>query len=470
MQFSKEKFNTIETKMAKADLPEIVINNFKYYYKQLVSGVTGEIPENDITPVNSITDTDEFSLQLEKIGFKNIHKTAVVKLNGGLGTSMGLERAKSLLNIKNNLTFLEIVAKQATQNNVPLVLMNSFATQQDSSRELSLFKQSNPRIPLDFLQHKVPKITQGDFSAVEWPENPDLEWCPPGHGDLFLALVTSGIMDQLLENGIEYIFVSNVDNLGAVLDMKILGYFVDADLSFMMEVTDRTLADSKGGHLAKLTNGRFVLREIAQCPENDLDNFQNIHRHKYFNTNNLWIDLNKLDTLLKEKNYVLKLPMIRNSKTVNPRDKNSTPVYQLETAMGSAISVFENAGAIRVPRTRFAPVKNTNDLLAVRSDLFIFTDDFRVIRNPAAKNCVISLDSRFFKMIDDFDARFPYGSPSLLNCKDLVVEGDVLFGKNVTIKNRTKIVNKKETQQGIKDNSVLQGEIFFKSNRFETTK
>ena len=163
MEFSAEKFNTIETKMAKAKLPKIVINNFKFYYKQLASGVTGEIPENDINPVDSITDCEKFSDHFEQIGFNNIHKTAVLKLNGGLGTSMGLQKAKSLLQIKNNFTFLEIVARQATQNNVPLVLMNSFATQQDSLEKLASFKQSNSKIPLDFLQHKAPKITQSDF-------------------------------------------------------------------------------------------------------------------------------------------------------------------------------------------------------------------------------------------------------------------------------------------------------------------
>ena len=457
---SLDKFEQIYNKMKIANLAEMVINNFRHYYHQLVNGETGTIQESEIDPVDTIIDSEEFSEEYGQKGSKNIHKTAIIKLNGGLGTSMGLQKAKSLLEIKNHLTFLDIVARQAIQNNVPLVLMNSFATQKDSLDKLCDFKQSSENIPLDFLQHKVPKITQSDFSAVSWPDNPDLEWCPPGHGDLFLALSTSGMMDKLLQNGIEYIFVSNVDNLGAVLDTKILGFFVEENLPFLMEVTDRTLADRKGGHLAVLKNGRYVLRESAQCTKKDESNFQDVDRHKYFNTNNLWINLKALDKLQKEKNYILELPMVRNSKTVDPRDEESTPVYQLETAMGSAISVFEGASAVRVPRTRFAPVKSTNDLMAVRSDQYILTDDFKVMQNPAkTENCVISLDPEFYKKVDDFDARFPTGTPSLINCSELLVEGDVLFGKNITIKNQTKIVNKSGTQRRIGDNKVLGGNI-----------
>ncbi len=268
-------------------------------------------------------------------------------------------------------------------------------------------------------------------------------------------------MNKLLENGIEHIFVSNTDNLGAVLDLKIFGFFIENKLPFLMEVTDRRMADRKGGHLAVFKNGHYILRESAQCPKQDKENFQNVRRHRYFNTNNLWINLKALDKLQKKKKYILKLPMIRNGKTVDPRDPESTPVYQLETAMGSAISVFDGAQAIRVPRSRFAPVKNTGDLLAVRSDCYILDHESKIIPNPARTRqpLRISLDENFYKLVDDFEARFPFGAPSLVECSEFKVSGDVVFGKGIKCKSKVKIVNTSGTRKEIADHSLLEGEI-----------
>ena len=179
----------------------------------------------------------------------------------------------------------------------------------------------------------------------------------------------------MLGAGYRYAFVSNADNLGAVIEPAILGYLVENRLPFMMEAADRTIADRKGGHVGRLLNGQLILRESAQCPAEEMADFQDIRRHRYFNTNNLWLDLVALKDLLAARGHILGLPMIVNRKTVDPRDSASTPVYQLETAMGSAIGVFPGARAIRVPRSRFAPVKTTDDLLAVRSDAYVLTED-----------------------------------------------------------------------------------------------
>ena len=94
---------------------------------------------------------------------------------------------------------------------------------------------------------------------------------------------------------------------------------------FLMEVADRTPADRKGGHLARRAGGGgLVLREVAQTPDEDLDAFQDIARHRYFNTNTLWIDLRALAAVLRERGGVLGLPMIVNRKTVDPGDGDST--------------------------------------------------------------------------------------------------------------------------------------------------
>ncbi len=457
-----QQFAPFAARMQAEGLPEIVIATFKYYYSQLVEGHTGFIPESEIEPVQSLPDAETFSEALAAIGRAALPKTVIFKLNGGLGTGMGLDRAKSLLVVKNDLTFLDIIARQAITAGLPLVLMNSFATRTDSLARLKAYPElQRDDIPLDFVQHKVPKVTQADLSPVVWPPEPELEWCPPGHGDIYTALMTSGLLDRLLQTGYEYAFVANADNLGAVVDPAILGYFVENRLPFMMEVADRTEADKKGGHLAQRSGGQLILRESAQCLPEGMAAFQDITRHKYFNTNNLWLNLPALKRVMAAKGNILGLPLIRNSKTVDPRDENSTPVYQLETAMGSAIAVFEGAGAIRVPRRRFAPVKTNNDLLAVRSDAYLLTDDYHIIPNPERTypDLVIDLDPAYYHLIDDMEARFPNSAPSLIDCAALTVKGDVKFGENVILKGKVRLVNSSDRQQLIEAGAVIEGEL-----------
>jgi UTP--glucose-1-phosphate uridylyltransferase len=224
-------------------------------------------------------------------------------------------------------------------------------------------------------------------------------------------------------------------------------------IPFLMEVTVRTEADRKGGHLARRkSDGRLVLRETAQTPDEDLKSLQDLSKHRYANTNNLWIDLRALDAAMRERDGVLGLPMIRNQKTVDPADKSSPAVYQLETAMGAAIEVFEGAQAIEVPRTRFAPVKTTDDLLALRSDAYRLTDDARV---ELARDTVpvITLDPDYYKLLDDFEARFPKGPPSLIEADRLEVEGDVRFGAGVVIRGSVRL----RGPDTIEDGAVLEG-------------
>ncbi|OGS35116.1 MAG: UTP--glucose-1-phosphate uridylyltransferase [Elusimicrobia bacterium RIFOXYB2_FULL_49_7] len=454
-------FTPFEDRMRAEALPALAINTFRHYYLQLVKGETGLIPENAIKPVDSLPDTGTFGPDLAEAGRQALSKAVLIKLNGGLGTGMGLDKAKSLLVVKNGLSFLDIIAQQAMRAGVPLVLMNSFSTRNDSLDALRKYPALfNGPLPLDFLQHKALKINQADFQPVTCPISPELEWYPPGHGDLYTALLTSGILDKLLDAGCEYAFVSNADNLGASLNTAILGFFAVHGLPFMMECASRTDADKKGGHLARsLADGRLLLRESAQCPDTDLDDFQNIRKHRYFNTNNLWVNLLALKKLLTDKQGVLGLPMIRNSKTADPRNSGSTPVYQLETAMGSAISVFPNAGAVCVPRERFAPVKSNSDLLAVRSDAYLLNEDYQVVINPKRERgpLVVDLDNKVYKLIDHFEARFPQGAPSLINCERLTVKGDVCFGAQVTVSGSVTIENKDTVQKAIPDNTRLDG-------------
>jgi UDP-N-acetylglucosamine pyrophosphorylase len=432
-----ELWTPYQEKLTKEGLNDAAIAAFKYNFSVLASGKNVMIPESALDPVETLPDYEKLSVEPDPTLLKS---TVMLKLNGGLGTGMGLEKAKSLLEISDGNTFLDLIAKQVAtmkttfKTDLAFMLMNSFSTSADTLAALSKYTELGTGDDLEFVQNKAPKVTEADLSPATWAACPEHEWCPPGHGDLYPAMLGSGTLDKLLAKGFKYMFVSNSDNLGAVMDLKLLTHFVTTKAPFMMEVAARTDADKKGGHLAcdKTTKG-LLLRESAQCPDEDEKEFQNVGKYKYFNTNNLWVDLTALKASFEANGGSLPLPVMKNSKTVDPRDKKSTKVLQLETAMGAAISCFTGASAIVIPRSRFAPVKTTNDLLALRSDAYKLTEDFRIELDPARSGVPpnIKLDG-MYKFVDAMEKMGPV--PSLIGCNKLVVEGEVVFEKGVVIK------------------------------------
>lgn len=435
-----KRFIPFAEKMREAGQPEIAIRAFRHYYAQLAEGATGYISSREAQPVASLPTAAEIS-SYAAAGKTALARTVMIKLNGGLGTTMGMSGPKSLIQVKDEFTFLDIIVHQILsircQYNVrlPLVLMNSFNTQADSLTALRDYpKLLEQDVPLDFLQHQVPKIWQADLTPVTWPADPAKEWCPPGHGDLYLALQTSGMLETLLAHGYEYAFVSNADNLGATVDLALLGYFAAEQLPFLMEVARRQPADRKGGHLAYHPEQGLILREVAQCPADEMEEFQDLERYQYFNTNNLWVHLPSLQQALVEQGGIVPLPLIRNEKAVDPAQADSPHVYQLETAMGHAIGLFTDAQAVETPRSRFLPVKNTNDLLALWSDAYILRDDYTIQLNPARNvpgELIIDLDKHYYGLFDQLKERFQLGAPSLVNCKQLHVEGDIYFHPSI---------------------------------------
>ncbi|MBD7998702.1 UTP--glucose-1-phosphate uridylyltransferase [Oerskovia gallyi] len=427
-------------KMADAGVHPTAIDVFSRFYELLDGGATGTVPETDVDPLTDVTHRHDLDISPDAAATA-LSRTALVKLNGGLGTSMGMDRAKSLLSVRDTshgpLTFLDIIAGQvraaraATGARLPLLFMNSFRTRDDTLAALAAYPDlAVDGLPLDFLQNREPKLRADDLEPVEWPDDPDLEWCPPGHGDLYTALVTSGALQRLLDAGYLYASVSNSDNLGAAPDAAMAGWFAASGAPFAAEVARRTPADRKGGHLVvRRSDGRLVLRETAQTPEEDLAAAGDIERHRYFNTNNLWLDLRALSAELDRTGGVLELPLIRNPKTVDPTDPSSTPVIQIESAMGAAIEVFEGSTVIEVDRSRFLPVKATSDLLLLRSDVYELGDDFTLAAQVEAP--LIDLDGAHYKLVGDFDARFAQGAPSLRGARSLTVRGDWTFGRGV---------------------------------------
>lgn len=440
-------FDAFETRMREAGLSDRAVRTFQLHWERLAQGETGLLSESNILPAPSLPDSTDLDPSCRRLGEAALTRLAVIRLNGGLGTSMGLRGPKSLLPVRDGHTFLDILTRhilairEATGVSLPLLLMNSFRTEEETLRHLERYRNlPSQGLPLSFVQHRVPKVGADSLEPVSWPREPELEWCPPGHGDLFLALDDSGVLSRLLELGYEYAFVANADNLGASISTEILGYLDREGYDFVMEAADRTAADRKGGHLARLRDGRLVLRESAQCPPSERDAFQDVERHRYFNTNNIWLRLAALKSLLDSRQGVLPLPTILNRKNIDPRDPASPRVIQLETAMGAAISFFQNTGALRVPRGRFSPVKTTDDLLAVRSDAYVLTPDSRVQLAPQRTvPPAVDLDPAVYRLVDRFDARFPDGPPSLLECRELVVRGDVTFGGAVVVRGCARI-------------------------------
>ncbi len=447
-------FTPFAAKMRADGLPEALIGAFGHYYDQLRAGAAGKVSCAEFDPVGDVPDASGLA-EFRATGTSALARAVVVKLNGGLGTSMGMTRAKSLLPAKDGLSFLDIIVRQTLHLRrvhgcrLPLVLMNSFRTRADSQRILARYPDMDVGVPADFLQHRVPRILKADLTPVEWPRDREHEWCPPGHGDIFLALETSGMLPALLDGGFEYAFVSNADNLGAVLDVDILGWLAAERIPFLMEVVDRTEADRKGGHLARLKDHRLMLREVAQCPDDELEEFQDVRRYPHFNANNLWINLRVLAAVLKARKGFLGLPMIVNEKPVDPEDPGSPRVLQLETAMGAAVAVFEGARALHVSRARLVPVKTTSDLLALWSDAYALAEDSRVITSPARTlgPLVVDLDARFYRTVQDLGARFPAGAPSLVGCRRFVVRGDVWFEGGVVAEGDVEVRNDTPTQR-----------------------
>ncbi len=425
--------------MREAGEPEEAIRAFANAYRRLESGDSAMLPSADLEPAGDVTALDE----LPDVDGDALGRVAVIKLNGGLATSMGLRSPKSLIEARAGRSFLDIIIgntlalRRRYSVRLPLVLMNSQATRAETLEALDSHPDLDTGLPVHFLQSMEPKLDAESLAPVSWPPDPSLEWCPPGHGDVYGSLRSSGMLDALIEHGFRFAMISNADNLGAMVDARIAGHLEREEIPFLMEVVEGTEADRKGGHIARRrADGQLVLRETAQTPPEDEDSFRDYRRWRYYNTNSLWVDLRVLKDTLDRSEGVLELPLIINRKTVDPRDSSSTPVIQLESAMGAAIGSFTGAQLLCVPRTRFVPVKTTDDLLVLRSDVYTLSDEFVVAPLPERADNLpyVELDSHFYKLLDDFEQRFPAGAPSLRDADRLVVHGDVTFGEGVRVR------------------------------------
>lgn len=391
---------------------------------------------------DQVVDYDTIEESKEATQF--LEKLVVLKLNGGLGTSMGCVGPKSVIEVRDGNTFLDLSVRQIEhlnrkyEVNVPFVLMNSFNTDEDTARIIKKYEGHNIDI-MTFNQSRYPRVHKDSLLPV--PRSFDSaigDWYPPGHGDIFESMYNAGILDQLISMGKEYVFVSNVDNLGAVVDLKILSHIMESKAEYVMELTDKTKADVKGGTIIDY-NGQVRLLEIAQVPSQHTEDFKSIKKFKYFNTNNIWVNLEAVKRVVESNE--LSLEIIPNFKSIPAEKKGEgdIPIVQIETAIGAAIKHFKGAHGVNVPRRRFLPVKATSDLMLVKSDLFTLQQgQLNIDPQRFGAAPLIKLGTHF-KKVSDFQKRIP-SIPKIIELDHLTVTGNVKFGRNIQLKGTVIIV------------------------------
>ena len=361
-----------------------------------------------------------------------LSKLVVGKLNGGMGTSMGCLGPKSLIDVRDNKSFLDLIKEQIENLNqewdqkIPLLLMNSFYTHQKTQDHLNSSKFSSEII--SFQQNKFPRLYSENLTPLTPDKFGDQAYYPPGHGDFYQCIWKQGVLQKLIDAGREILFISNADNLGAVVDPVILNYMDEFSIPFLMEMTAKTPADVKGGTLYQ-QDGKIKLLEIARVPDEKIDEFCDMKKFKVFNTNNIWINLVALNNRLKKDSLELNV-------LVNRKNIKGSPIVQLETAIGSGFECFDGAVGLSVSRERFLPVKKTDDLLLVRSNLFTLNKG-TLIRNPERKfNALPTIQlGDFLQKIENFQTSFPI-IPDLLELEELKVTGTVRFEGTSSLKGR----------------------------------
>ncbi|GJM99489.1 hypothetical protein PR202_ga16590 [Eleusine coracana subsp. coracana] len=414
-----EKLEKLQAEVAKLDQ---ISENEKAGFISLVSRyLSGEAEQIEWSKIQ--TPTDEVVVPYDTIApppedleatKKLLDKLVVLKLNGGLGTTMGCTGPKSVIEVRNGFTFLDLIVIQIESLNkkygcnVPLLLMNSFNTHDDTQKIVEKYSNSNIEIHT-FNQSQYPRIVTEDFLPLPSKGKSGKDGC-----------------------------------------VEILNHLINNQNEYCMEVTPKTLADVKGGTLISY-EGRVQLLEIAQVPDEHVANttYSTSFDCLCSVPGNRWVNLKAIKRLVEAE--ALKMEIIP-----NPKEVDGVKVLQLETAAGAAIRFFDKAIGVNVPRSRFLPVKATSDLLLVQSDLYTLVDGF-VIRNPARtnpSNPSIELGPEF-KKVANFLARFK-SIPSIVELDSLKVSGDVWFGSGITLKGKVTITSKSGAKLEIPDETVLE--------------
>jgi len=408
----------------------------------------------------------------------------VIKLNGGRGLSLGLEHSKSRLVVSNDMTFMDIVVRQIEYLNdlykvsIPLLLMNSFVTHEDSVKLTKKYENRNIKI-YHFKQSRFPRMRKdtlnpccSDGKAIH-PQ----EWNPPGSGDVFRSLKRSGYLDKFMKEGKKFAFISNVENIGGIpgrVDFKLLNLMKHSENDFLLEVCERISTDHQGGILChesvlpsnenenpnsakerdpKESRERLGLLELSQVPV-DKQSLFSAKKYKYWNTNSIWIRLDALDEKLKT--HSLNLGII-----LKAVQTGSHGIVQFESPAATSIQSFSKAKLIVVPRYRYWDIKSTAALFLLQSNLYnVDPHTCRVALNETRQFDTIPL-VRFgdtFRKFKDYIRRFKQ-IPDITELDHLTVSGDVFFGSGVVLKGTVIIVANHGERIDIPDGAILENNV-----------
>ncbi|NIQ01308.1 MAG: hypothetical protein GWM98_13625 [Nitrospinaceae bacterium] len=424
-------------------LPEAALRTFSRLYSRYQENISSALDWESIRSPEASRLIEWGNLPVPDDGRASeaLSRLVVCKLNGGLGTSMGCQGPKSSIVVQEGKSFLDLIVMQLEDldrtagASIPLLLMNSFYTHEDTRRVLEGMKCS---FPVNLFQQnrflRLDKETGHLLDPGRWGND---AWYPPGHGDIYSCLYDQGILERYLTLGKEILFVSNADNLGAVIDPRIVHFMLKNDVPFLMEMTPKTPADIKGGTLYQDAGGKLCLLELAQVPAEYRDEFCSTRKFKVFNTNNIWINLKHLKRRMDRGPLDLNL-------IINEKQVKGHPVIQLETAIGAALEHFDGAIGLVVGRERFLPVKNTSDLMLIQSNLFTFRNG-RMIRNPAfdGKELPLIKWASPFTHLEEFQKRIPV-LPDLRDLVSLTLEGDVAFEGEVQLKGKVTLISREK--------------------------
>eukprot|EP01029_Cantina_marsupialis_P015586 TRINITY_DN3416_c0_g1_i1.p1 TRINITY_DN3416_c0_g1~~TRINITY_DN3416_c0_g1_i1.p1 ORF type:complete len:491 (-),score=119.84 TRINITY_DN3416_c0_g1_i1:104-1552(-) len=385
-----------------------------------VKHITRDVPQNDKL----------IDLMLQKL--------VIIKLNGGLGSTMKCKGPKSFLPVQHGLTFLDLTIRQVEYLNVvhgcdvPIVLLNSFKTSERTREVIKSYEGREVTIHcLD--QSSMPRldpVTLKPLATESFSEETQHLWYPPGHGDLVDTYLDSDLHLEFFRQGKEYAFISNIDNLTATIDFKVLYHLYMENVDFCMEVTERKECDVKGGILVK-DHDKTRLLERSQFPKEEVALFNDYKHFNSFNTNNLWICINKLERLWDRR-------MLNPDIIAVHKDTPFGEVVELETAIGCCFKSVGSAQGVMVSRDRFTPVKHTADLLLVQSDVYTLVHG----------NLVRPLDA---KKLPTVEIRGPMTDvtvyqekvknvPSLRGLDSLLIDGNVSFGTEVFLSGKVEII------------------------------
>ncbi|KIL68833.1 hypothetical protein M378DRAFT_21754 [Amanita muscaria Koide BX008] len=400
-----------------------------------------------------------------------LNQLAIVKLDGLGQQSMGSSEATSNLEVKNGVTCLDLTVQQIDSLNstynadVLLIILSSYLTH--DSILSSVKKYTDTRVNVTALhQSRYPSVPSLSSTRVQNSKSKSTVY-PPGHGDLYESLHRSGLLDQLLSQGKRYLFVSNSNNLGSTfvvhdldvaylliqsrMDLTVLQHIVDKKIEFAMEVTNTSDIDPEGGIVLEY-DGKIRLLERAQVPSDQLDKFKSLRKFGTFNTNNLWIYLPALKQVMDSGG--LNLDIIAKTKV----SEDGQSMIQLETAAGAAISHFKNVRIIKVPQSRFLPVKRPSDLLIVRSNLYHIQDAQLVMNEQILFRPPTIKLSEHFRTVPELERRFAT-VPDLLELDQLTISGDVYLGRKVKLRGTIIIIADEGQRLEIPSDSDLENRL-----------